>query len=429
MGNNPKDAKTGKFRLHEEVELPIDGLPMNVQEYINEVARVYQCPREFVTVAVFCTFSTTIGKRVKVSDGKYTNPLMFWVVNVAPSGSNKTQPVKEVLKPLRDINHKRYQEYDESYNSWASSKEHNEVDEPKFIQVLVGDCTEEARIRILQNNTTGVLGYYPEIKGYFDDQERYNKNGGEDKLLRLYDGDDIYLNRKGESRPVVLTDVFMNIMGDIQPAMLKQTFGTVERLMKGLTSRFLFTMPDIQEFPMRSKEKMNNDIAADWRGIIRDLYYRNVWSWNPILIVGESDRLYNEYFNSLQLKKEEVKATTGDDFLLSLYSKLQIQTHRLAGIVHLMNFVNAQCGVCRQVTAPEMEYTIRCMNYFENSALAVYDCICGSTAPLSWGKITQEHAIREFSRHVKITNQAWFAKGISKAPSLVSRALNNKDKP
>jgi len=336
--------------------------------------------------------------------------------------------VKEVLKPLRNINRTRYQEFDAEYKTWASSKDHNEADEPKFIQVLVGDCTEEARVSILKNSTTGVLGYYPEIKGFFDDQERYNKNGGEDKLLRLYDGDDIYLNRKGESRPVVLTDVFMNIMGDIQPVMLKQAFGTMERLMKGLTSRFLFTMPDIQEFPVRSKEKMNSDIAADWRGVIHELYYRNIDKWNPITIGGESDKLYNEYFNTLQQKKEVIKATTGDDFILSLYSKLQIQAQRLAGIVHLMNFINEKGGIVRNVTAPEMEYTIRCMEYFEKSAMAVYDQICGGVSPFQ-GKLTQDQAIREFARHVEIVNRTYFAKGINKSLSQVSRALNYKDKP
>ena len=110
-------------------------------------------------------------------------------------------------------------------------------------------------------------------------------------------------------------------------------------------------------------------------------------------------------------------------------SKLQIQAMHLAGIVHLINVFNSPDGFTRQVTAHDMEYTIRCMEYFEKTSLAVYDCICGSSAPLSWGKITQEQAIREFSKHVKITNQAWFAKGIGKAPTIVSRALNSKDKP
>ena len=85
MENTRKKPEKGKHRLHEEVVLPIDGLPLNIQDYINEVASVYQCPREFPTVAVFSAFSTTIGKRVKITDGKYTSPIMFWVVNVAPS--------------------------------------------------------------------------------------------------------------------------------------------------------------------------------------------------------------------------------------------------------------------------------------------------------------------------------------------------------
>ncbi|MBR1726635.1 MAG: hypothetical protein IJ724_08320, partial [Muribaculaceae bacterium] len=74
---------SGKLRLHEDVELPIDGLPKFVQDYIDEVVRVYHCPREFPTVAVFSVIASAVGKRVKVTDKKYTNPLMLWCVNVA----------------------------------------------------------------------------------------------------------------------------------------------------------------------------------------------------------------------------------------------------------------------------------------------------------------------------------------------------------
>ena len=429
MESQQKQPQTGKLRLHQEAELPIAGLTMMAQDYINEVVRVYKCPREFPTVALLSAFSTTIGKRVKITDGKYTNPLMLWFVNVAPSGSNKTQPVKEVLKPLRDTNRRHYQEYKLEYNAWKGVKDSNEDNEPTFDQLLVGDCTEEARVRILQSAKIGSLGYYPEIKGFLDDLERYNKNGGDEKLINLFDGDDIFVNRKGEDKPIVITNAFMNIMGDLQPSLLKSTFGTPQRLVSGLTTRFLFTMPNIQEFPKRSKESMDDYIAGDWRGVIRNLYEENLSEWNPILIEGESDELYNEYFNSLQVKKEEVKATTEDNFILSLYSKLQIQAMRLAGIIHLINVINSPSGFTRKVSAQNMEYTIRCMKYFEKTALAVYELICGGPPMPFGGKITQEQAIREFNKYVKITNQAWFAKGIGKAPSLVNRALNSKDKP
>lgn len=429
MENTRKKPEKGKHRLHEEAVLPIDGLTMKAQDYINEVVRVYKCPREFPTVALLSAFSTTIGKRVKITDGKYTNPLMLWFVNVAPSGSNKTQPVKEVLKPLRDTNRRHYQEYKLEHSAWKGGNDSNDDNEPKFDQLLVGDCTEEARVRILQNAKIGSLGYYSEIKGFLDDLERYNKNGGDEKLINLFDGDDIFLNRKGEDQPIVITNAFMNIMGDLQPALLKSTFGTPQRLVNGLTTRFLFTMPNIQEFPKRSKEIMDDYIAGDWRGVVRKLYEDNLSGWNPILIEGESDELYNEYFNSLQDKKEEVKATTEDNFILSLYSKLQIQAMRLAGIIHLINVINSPSGFTRKVSAQDMEYTIRCMKYFEKTAIAVYELICGGSPMPFGGKITQEQAIREFNKHVKIVNQAWFAKGIGKAPSLVNRALNSKDKP
>jgi hypothetical protein len=248
-------------------------------------------------------------------------------------------------------------------------------------------------------------------------------------LINLFEGDDIFLNRKGEEQPIVITNAFMNIMGDLQPALLKSTFGTPQRLVNGLTTRFLFTMPNIQEFPKRSKEIMDDYISGDWRGVVRKLYEDKLSGWNPILIEGESDELYNEYFNSLQDKKEEVKATTEDNFILSLYSKLQIQAMRLAGIVHLINVFNSPSGFTRKVSAQDMEYTIRCMKYFEKTAMAVYELICGGSPMPFGGKITQEQAIREFNKHVKIVNQAWFAKGIGKAPSLVNRALNSKDKP
>lgn len=105
----------GKFSLHKEVELPIDGLPQIIQQFIREIVRVFHCPIEFPIVAVLAAFASAIGKRIKVTDGKYTNPLMLWFINVAISGSNKTQPVKEVLKPLRDINRENYELFEKEH--------------------------------------------------------------------------------------------------------------------------------------------------------------------------------------------------------------------------------------------------------------------------------------------------------------------------
>lgn len=429
MDQKELQPNSGKLRLHEDVELPIDGLPKFVQDYIDEVVRVYHCPREFPTVAVFSVIASAVGKRVKVTDKKYTNPLMLWFVNVAISGSNKTQPVKEVLKPLREINRKNYSDFEAEYSKWKADKERDEEDMPLFNQLLVGDCTEEARIRILQSSTTGVLGYYPEIKGYFDDMERYNKGGFVDKLLRMFDGDDIFLNRKGEIKPAVISNVFMNILGDIQPGLLKATFGSQQFMENGLNSRFLFTMPSIEEFPPRNKDAMDVCLVDDWVSVIRQLYDYDFSNWSLISFSPECDALYTEYFNLLQEKKAQIKATTGDGYLLSVYSKLQIQAQRLAGIVHVMGLIqspNTMNYNYYHVSAADMEYTIRCMEYFEHSAIAVYERICDIVP--QGGKRTQAEIIRDFHRDVGIVNFTKFAQGIGKSKAYISKVFRPKDK-
>ena len=424
MENKILQPKTGKLRLHEDVELPIDGLPLFVQEYINEIVRVYHCPREFPTVAVFSVIASAIGKRVKVTDHKYTNPLMLWFVNVAISGSNKTQPVKEVLRPLREINHDNYVAYNAEYETWRADKDHDDSNPPAFNQLLVGDCTEEARIKILQSCSHGILGYYPEIKGYFDDMERYNKGGFVDKLLRMFDNDEVYLNRKGELKPIVIKDAFMNILGDIQPGLLNATFGSPQFMENGLNQRFLFTMPQIEEFPDRETESMDHDLVVSWRDVVMQIYKMDLTDWGLLTLSPECDKLYTEYFNQLQRKKAEVKATTGDGYMLSIFSKLQIQAMRLAGIIHLAGLINSPINYnYRQVSAEDMEYTIRCMNYFEKSAIAVYELICGGCLGTPLKGRTQAEIIRDFHENVGVTNVTKFAGGISKTKGYISKVL------
>lgn len=293
----------GKLRLHEEVEFPIDGLPQFVQQYIKEIVRVYHCPIEFPTVASFSAIATTIGKRVIIYDGKYKNRVMLWFVNVAISGSNKTKPVKEVLRPLFEINKENYDKFEAEYNLWKADKERDEASPPTFDQLMVGDCTEEARNKILQWSSHGVLGYYPEIKGYFDDMDRYNKGGFVDKLLRLFDGDHILINRKNDPKPAVIADAFMNILGDIQPGLLSATFGNPQFMENGLNQRFLFTMPQILEVPDREMISMNHDLVSGWSEAIKYIYNFNLSEWGLITFSSECNELYDVYFKALKEKK------------------------------------------------------------------------------------------------------------------------------
>ena len=71
----------------------------------------------------------------------------------------------------------------------------------------------------------------------------------------------------------------------------------------------------------------------------------------------------------------------------------------------------------------EMEYTIRCMDYFEQTAIEVYCEICGGCPVGSKQNLTQAQIIRDFNKTIPIVNLTKFAEGIGKNKGYVSKIL------
>ena len=74
-----------------------------------------------------------------------------------------------------------------------------------------------------------------------------------------------------------------------------------------------------------------------------------------------------------------------------------------------------------------MDYAIRCMRYFEHTAIKVYEKIFDINQQKSVVMPTTLAGwIRLFAENVRITNQKAFANGISRDPAYISKALNGK---
>ena len=397
----------GKFSLSKQskLELPIDGLPQSIQKYINSVCEIYHCPREFVTASVLATASTAVGRKIKINEGKYQNSIVLWFVLVARSGSNKSYPMKLVTRPLRKIDAELYKDYSEMHDKWIKlDPKERRGEEPRCPALVIDDCTDERRSEILYINTTGKTNYedmvdmgpyptkrgsvgiYPEFKGMLDSKNQYQQGGTAaiSRMLRLFDCEDIKVDRKSGCT-MLIKNPFFNIIGDLQTGMLKATFGNELFMTNGLNQRFLFCIVEDIEYPKRSKDRLPREIESQWEETIRLLYngiYHDGYNQHTTLfrssdgIVSLSegaDRLYEKYFNSLQ-KKKELSQT---DYEASIYSKLQIQVLRYAGIVHALEVAEEKgyrqdYNILHEET---MEYAIRCMDYFEKMALLVYNKI------------------------------------------------------
>lgn len=447
----------GHKSLNTSVELPIDGLPPSIQRYIEAVYSVYHCPREFITAAVLATAATAVGKKIKIVDNKYENNLVLWFVSVARSGSNKTYPMRLVTRPLYLLDRKLYKEYRAEIDEWNKIPKKDQTGEsPKCPGIIIDDCTDERRSEILflnsdskykddesgirtdrRDSQRGAIGIYPELKGMFDSKNQYQNGGtaGISKLLRLFDCEDIKVDRKN-GMTMLIHNPFCNIIGDLQTGMLRQTFGSEIFMTNGLNQRFLFCIADNIEYPKRSHEQLPNDIYWQWHNTV-NMLYENIYhspdgqhhttlfrSTDGVVTLSEgADRLYDEYYNALQKKKESAKT----DYESSIYSKLQIQVIRFAGIVHALQVAEekGQRQDYSSLNESAMAYAIRCMEYFEAMAFKVYDRITDQPEVKSTAITSAEIICKLFEKYPKIS-QNRLANALGVSPAYISKILKNR---
>lgn len=226
------------------LSLPIDGLSSEAQAIIQSYTDGYQCNRDFITASIFTAVSTAVGKRICSDDGRYKNYFPFFICLVAPSGSNKTTPMREVLRPLTNRNAENYEAFREAMKKYdAEVKAGNEnADKPVYRQLIISDSTPESRIKALSENPN-VLLVSDEIATMLYNMNRYNKSGEVPQLISIWSVDDIIINRKSETA-LLIKEPCLSIIGGTQPDVLADTFGSDYFMGSGFNQRWLFVYPD-----------------------------------------------------------------------------------------------------------------------------------------------------------------------------------------
>lgn len=366
--------------------LPVDGLSPNATEMLRKVASSLQCPVDIALSAMFATVGVAMGKRVIIDDGKYRNYPCLWVCVVAPSGSNKSTPIRFFLQPLKDRDSYNYGVYREELRAYRQAGD-DKGDKPVFKQYVISDSTPEARNQVLSVNPNGILLYRDELKGMIDDFCRYAKSGELSQMLSMFDSDTIVVNRKSDE-PLLIKDPFMSIIGSIQPSVLVDTFGNDNMMNNGFNQRWLFCYPESGMPEMYNDVSIPQSVISDWKDFIYNLImYDFSVMGGKIYIRGEAKRVYIDYYNSLQIKK-----ASADDYLSSVYSKLQIHVIRWAGVAHILG--NSPTSI--DITPEEMEYSVRCMDYFERCALKVYRMLLEGRG--------NRHEVKSMGKEEMITN-------------------------
>lgn len=419
--DTPKVAHHLKTETFCEPALPIDGMSVQVQEYIRTVADAYGCPQEFVVVSCFITAGIAAGKKVQLATNPYTNYPCDFICMVGKPSRNKTGPLKEVTQPLREQDKANFVKYAEEKAAYDQNKreDRNYSGElPVFHQRVAVDSSPESRNALLAQGDMIVI-VADELKSFIDSFGRYSKGGNGSgaevsQILSIWSNVSFTINRKSEETKLV-DDPAMSIIGGIQPGPLGKTFGTDTLMDSGFTQRFLFVYPDKGTFVRRcDRKRMTQEMRTCWSDIIGRLF-----SMEPLTLQlsHEAERLYADYADGNDMKAD----VEDDDYIGGVIQKMNIHVLRLAIMAHLLSD-NWNEPV---ITGNEMSDAIRMADYFTRMHVErIYPLLKEPTA--SMRTMTNADLLRTLTQHFKIKSQNALAEVLGVSQQYVNKTLKEQ---
>lgn len=419
--DQPKETTHLKASTFAEPVLPIEWFSDPVQEYIRTVSESYGCPLEYVLVNSLFTAGLAAGKKAQLVTNPYTNyPCDFFCMVGKPS-RNKTGPLKEVTRSLREqdkANFAKYLEEKAAYDQRKHEDKSYSGKQPIFHQRIVGDSSPESRNALLaQGDMIGVVA--DELKSFIDSLGRYSKGGNGvgaelSQLLSIWSNVGFAINRKSEETKLI-DDPAMCINGGIQPELLGKTFGTDALMDSGFTQRFLFVYPDKGPFIRRCDRKfMTPEMRESWSGTIGRLF-----DMQPLTLQlsHEANRLYSNYADDNDMRAD----TEEDCYIGGMIQKMNIHTLRLAIMAHLLSdHWNEPV-----ITKEGMEHAILMANYFTRIHIErIYPLLRGSAT--TQRPMTNGDLLRAVNRQFTIKSQNALAEALGVSQQYVNKTLKEQ---
>ncbi len=272
---------------------PMDALPDPMRRVVLTVSACTATDPAFAALATLVTAAGCIGNRCAgILRKGWVEPAILWGVTIAPSGSNKSSPLRLVTRPLLEIHRAELREYAQAILAHDEAAKHYElalahwkranqnVDDPSAPPVapqppierrtLVQDITIEKLISIHAVNPLGLLVVFPELSSWVASFNRYSGGKGGDlpTWLAMNDADPIQSDRKTTSSCFV-ERAAVSIVGTIQPGVLARYFGREERD-SGLLARVLLTQPPTQPSVWVDHD-LDDEVMAAWRKLLEGL--------------------------------------------------------------------------------------------------------------------------------------------------------------
>lgn len=378
---------TNKVRMEAEdvkrIGLPLDAFPQKLQDIIFEVARIEQFDMEYLTMSMLSAAATAIGNSCHIRiRGSWKSSPALYVILIGRPGQGKTPPLDYAFRPLQEHDFlmvSKFIEENKRYTELNAGSKGNAIDtdKPVLVQTILSDLTQEAMMRIHNDNQRGVVILVDEIMGFFNSIYRYNDSPLLTQLLTAYSGKPLKVSRCNNPVPIIIPHPCINIIGTTQTQRIGELF-TKENVSSGLIDRILFLHPKNREIP-KMEENQNvgsqdtdraESVYRKWKAIIDKLLslepdYDEKGIIMPKVLDMDEDafRCFAKWKNALVEKANGVE----DERLIdSRMMKADSNVARLALIFQLLGWACDEIHM-QYIDVRSLQAAIRMYDYLELS--------------------------------------------------------------
>ena len=410
-GVQPSSEPVGQGAADDELlksyHLPIDTYGRLAKSLINEFSQAYKVNPDVIAAIVLLIVGGGANRKTTLRAWNYINRPCFWLAIVERSGSNKSEPMSRLMKPLAAINKDLCREFNKAYADFAASG--SKGTPPARQKIIISDSTPEIRYQLMVTN--GLVLVRDELNGFFKDIGRYSSSGEVENLLSTWSGQGFPVDRVNAASFEVETP-FLSIIGGIQPRVMAEAFGAKGFAESGFIPRWLFVVPTDSRVPDSVSEKLiDKDLENEWYSLILSLWRMERREFR---LSTEAEQAYQGY---MKRTSDIMNAPDCDDAIRANYAKLRIYCLRFALVIHLLKFgAKAVDGIDRKT----MDSAIRTCDVFAYWNRQSLSLISGTDAKKS---ISNAELLRLLCERYNVTNQSELARLISRSQQYVSKVL------
>lgn len=371
---------------------PVDALPEVLRRFVTTASHALGVDPCMLALPMSAMLASCIGttRTVRVKES-WREPCIIWTGVVAESGTKKTPSQQAVLKPLRRIQRRRFDEhaqlrqlhdqelldYEERLKRWKQKKSKDEnaptkPEAPACIRHIISDSTTEGLAPILQNNLRGLLLVRDELAGWMGDMDRYSgsKGGDAPRWLSIWSSEPITIDRK-TSDTIYVDSPAVSITGGVQPGVLRRMLG-IEHREDGMAARFLYAMPadlpDVwtdADIPAQTEQALEQIVEG-----LLELRHDHDADGHPCPVDVQLDaEAMKQYIRWHDDHAQRTGEHTGD--LRAAMAKMKGYALRLALVLHMARMVSGE-DVGEAIDHTSLESATKIIDWHIQEARRIY---------------------------------------------------------